>query len=63
MHMAWENDRSKKKKRKQEREELRAQGLLGKKGKPDLKVKYAEGISMPQLKSEIKDFLLSSMER
>ena len=63
MHMAWENDRSKKKKRKQEREELRAQGLLGKKGKPDLKIKYAEGISMLELKTEIKDFLLSSMER
>ena len=63
LHMAWENDRSKKKKRKQEREELRAQGLLGKKGKPDLKIKYAEGISMLELKSEIKDFLLSSMER
>ena len=63
MHMAWENDRSKKKKRKQEREELRAQGLLGKKGKPDLKAKYTEGMSMVEVKSEIKDFLLSSMER
>ena len=63
MHMAWENDRSKKKKRKQEREELRTQGLLGKKGKPDLKFKYTEGISMVEVKSEIKDFLLSSMER
>ena len=63
IHMVWENDRSKKKKRKQEREELRAQGLLGKKGKPDLKVKYTEGMSMVEVKSEIKDFLLSSMER
>lgn len=63
IHMAWENDRSRKKTRKQEREELRAQGLLGKKGKPDLKIKYTEGISMVELKSEIKDFLLSSMER
>ncbi len=63
MDMAWENDRSKKKKRKQEREELRAQGLLGKKGKPDLKAKYTEGMSMVEVKSEIKDFLLSSMER
>ena len=63
IHMAWENDRSKKKKRKQEREELRAQGLLGKKGRPDLKSKYKEGISMVDLKSEIKGFLLSSTER
>ena len=63
IHMSWENDRSKKKKRKQEREELRAQGLLGKKGKPDLKFKYTEGISMVELKSEIKEFLLSPMER
>lgn len=63
IHMAWENDRSKKKKRKQEREELRAQGLLGKKGRPDLKIKYNDGISMVDLKSEIKGFLLSSSER
>lgn len=63
IHMAWENDRSKKKKRKQEREELRAQGLLGKRGKPDLKARYSEGMSIVELKSEIKDFLLSSMER
>ena len=63
MHMAWENDRSKKKRRKQEREELRAQGLLGQKGKSDLKFKHTEGISMVEVKSEIKDFLLSSMER
>ena len=63
IQMAWENDRCKKKKYKQEREELRAQGLLGKKGKPNLKVKYTEGISMVEIKDEIKDFLLSSMNR
>ena len=63
MHMAWENDRSKKKKRKQEREELRAQGLLGKRGKPDLKARYTDGMFIVELKSEIKGFLLSSMER
>ena len=63
IQMAWENDRSKKKKRKQEREELRAQGLLGKTGKPDLKAKYTEGMSIVEVKSEIKDFLLSSLER
>ena len=60
---AWQKDRTKKKMRKQEREELRAQGLLGKKPKNNLKAKYSEGISMTQVKKEIRDFLLSSMER
>lgn len=59
----WENDRAKKKIRKQEREELRAQGLLGKKNKPDLKLKYSEGISMADIKNEIEGFLLSSLQR
>lgn len=63
MFLAWENDRSKKKKRKQDREELRAQGLLGKKDKIDLKAKYSEGMSMNQVKNEVRDFLLSSKER
>ena len=63
LYAAWEKDRSKKKVRKQEREELRAQGLLGKKNKTDLKVKYSQGISMAEVKKEIRDFLLSSMER
>ena len=63
IYTAWENDRTKKKMRKQEREELRAQGLLGKKNKTDLKAKYSEGISMTEVKNEIRDFLLSSMER
>ena len=62
INMAWENDRSKKKQRKQKREELRAQGLLGNKGKPDLKAKYKEGMSMTEVKNEIKDFLMSSKE-
>ena len=57
---AWENDRIKKKERKQEREELRAQGLLGKNGKPDLKQKYKEGMGIHAVKEEIKVFLLSS---
>ena len=60
---AWDKDRIKKKMRKQEREELRAQGLLGKKHKTDLKAKYPEGISMTEVKKEIRDFLLSSMDR
>ena len=59
---AWDNDRSKKKVRKQEREELRAQGLLGKKGKIDIKAKYKEGMSWEDVKKEISMFLVSSKE-
>ncbi|KAL4951821.1 hypothetical protein BDW69DRAFT_33253 [Aspergillus filifer] len=58
---AWDNDRSKKKSKKKEREELRAQGLLGRrKNDPDLKIKYADGIGIEDLKVEIRLFLLSS---
>ena len=60
---AWEKDRTKKKLRKQEREELRTQGLLGKRLKLNLKAKYSGGISMTEVKEEIMSFLLSSKER
>ena len=61
MQMAWDNDRIKKKERKQEREELRAQGLLGSKnGKPDLKQKYKEGMGIHVVKEEIKKFLMGN---
>lgn len=60
---SWENDRSKKKARKQEREELRAEGLLGKKKKLDLKAKYSEGMSVSEVKQEIRKFLVASAER
>ena len=61
MQIAWDNDRVKKKERKQEREELRAQGLLGtKNGKPDLKQKYKEGMGIHAVKEEIKAFLMGS---
>lgn len=63
LNMAWENDRSKKKFRKQEREELRTQGLLGKKGKLDIKAKYSEGMTLEEVKKEIRNFLCSSLER
>ncbi|KAI9369454.1 hypothetical protein BJX61DRAFT_536431 [Aspergillus egyptiacus] len=57
----WNNDRLRKKSKKREREEFRAQGLLGRrKNDPDLKSKYADGISFEDLKSEIRLFLLSS---
>ena len=58
----WEKDRSRKKIRKQEREELRAQGLLGKKGNVDLKAKYMMGMSWEDVKREIGEFLVSSKE-
>jgi len=60
---AWANDRTKKKKRKQEREEFRAQGLLGKKGKVDMKAKYSQGMGMTQILEEVKGFLASTNEK
>jgi hypothetical protein len=61
MQAAWDNDRIKKKERKQEREELRAAGLLGNKnGKADLKQKYKEGMGIQAVKDEIKRFLIGS---
>ncbi|RDL32472.1 uncharacterized protein BP5553_08928 [Venustampulla echinocandica] len=60
MEAAWDNDRTKKKERKQHREELRAQGLLGSKnGKTDLKAKYKEGMGIHAVNEEIKTFLMS----
>ncbi|KAL9063271.1 MAG: hypothetical protein Q9161_009550 [Pseudevernia consocians] len=59
---SWEKDRTKKKMRKQEREELRVQGLLGKKNKIDMKAKYSEGMTMTEVKNEIREFLKSSMD-
>ncbi|KAJ6009785.1 hypothetical protein N7522_004801 [Penicillium canescens] len=57
---AWQNDRRKKKLRKKEREELRAQGLLGRKsGNPDLKAKYSKEMNMEQFMNELRSFLLS----
>ena len=61
MHIAWEKDRTKKKERKLEREELRVQGLLRtKNGKPDLTAKYKEGMGIHDVKDEIKNFLMGS---
>lgn len=57
MEVLWENDRSKKKIRKQEREELRAQGLLGPKSKD------SATMSSEDIKSAIREFLVSSATR
>lgn len=59
MQAAFANDREKKKQRREEREALRAQGLLGKHANPeDLRVKYREGMSLEDIKLEITAFLL-----
>ena len=64
LERAWRNDREKKKSKKQKREELRSRGLLGRSiGKPDFKSKYAHGMGVDDLNSEIRAFLLSSKDR
>lgn len=63
MQNAWENDRQKKRLKKAEREELRQQGLLGRKGKaPNLKVKYKDGIMMEDVVEEMREFLVGDMQ-
>ena len=65
LQSAWDNDRRKKSSKKAEREALRAQGLLGKNGKIgkiDMKAKYKEGITVDEVKAEIKTFLISGHE-
>ena len=63
IEIAWQRDRMKKRLRKQEREDLRARGLVGGKGKVDMRAKYGEGMSIDDVKGEIRIFLLSPMER
>ncbi|KAK7522731.1 uncharacterized protein IWZ02DRAFT_252086 [Phyllosticta citriasiana] len=60
----WEKDREKKHNRKKEREELRAQGLLGKKNKfkPDLSAKYDTGMTFEEIREELRVFLDSSAQ-
>lgn len=65
MSTAWENDRAKKRLKKAEREELRAQGMLGsmgKKGKADLteKYKYQDGMDAKQIRDELRLFMEDS---
>ncbi|KAL8701457.1 MAG: hypothetical protein Q9224_000500 [Gallowayella concinna] len=59
LQSAFEKDRSKKKLRKKEREELRAQGLLGRTRQPNLSAKYQEGMTFQQIKDEVTDFMNS----
>ena len=60
MRDRWDNDRAKKRAKKVEREELRAQGLLGsagRDGKADLSQKYLEGMTVAQIHEELRIFL------
>lgn len=60
----WANDKKKKKVKKQQRQELREQGLLGKRrGRPDLGIKYSRGFGVFDLKNELREFLLSHSSR
>ncbi|KAJ5469437.1 hypothetical protein N7539_009055 [Penicillium diatomitis] len=60
LHDVWQVDRKKKKAKKQEREELRKQGLLGRDSRyADLKIKYSKGINFEELMTEIRSFMLS----
>ncbi|KAF2025029.1 hypothetical protein EK21DRAFT_104228 [Setomelanomma holmii] len=60
---AWEADRAKKRLKKAQREELRQQGLLGRKGKSaDLKVKYRDGMDMTDVVDEIREFILGEWQ-
>lgn len=63
LQSAFERDRSTKKLRKKEREELRAQGLLGRTGQPSLNDKYREGMTSHQVKDEVINFMSSSNQR
>lgn len=58
LQTAWQKDRESKKSRKIRREELRAQGLLGKHAKPDdPRLRYPTGMSLEDIKTEMRSFL------
>ncbi|KAL8738927.1 MAG: hypothetical protein Q9181_000379 [Wetmoreana brouardii] len=63
LQIAWEKDRSKKKIRKKEREELRAQGLLDRQNQSDVRSRYREGISFNKVKDELMEFMFSARQR
>lgn len=63
LQASWEADRAKKRLKKAEREELRKQGLLGRKGKaPDLSVKYRDGFDINDIIEEVREFMFSDMQ-
>jgi hypothetical protein len=61
MQTAWVKDREAKKAKKLQREELRSQGLLGKHANPDdPRNKYPMGMTLDDIKTEMRDFLLGT---
>jgi len=61
---AWEKDRLRKKEKKEAREDLRANNLLGKHATlEDTRVRYVNGMDADQVKDEIRAFLLGDKER
>lgn len=63
LEATWQKDRLRKKERRQAREELRAQGLLGKNADPnDLRQKYQTGMTLDQIKEEMRNFLQGEAE-
>ncbi|KAG8162638.1 hypothetical protein KVR01_007116 [Diaporthe batatas] len=63
LQATWKADRLRKKDKKQQREELRAQGLLGKNVDPnDPRVKYQSGMTLDQIKEEMRTFLCGADE-
>ncbi|KAL5387034.1 hypothetical protein PMIN04_011504 [Paraphaeosphaeria minitans] len=62
LQASWDADRRKKRLKKGEREELRRQGLLGRKDKtPKLSVKYKDGFVVEDVMEEIRDFWATDM--
>ncbi|KAJ0115942.1 hypothetical protein J7T55_004112 [Diaporthe amygdali] len=63
LQATWKADRLRKKEKRQQREELRAQGLLGKNVDPnEPRVKYQTGMTLEQIKEEIRTFLCGTDE-
>lgn len=63
LQATWKADRLRKTEKKQQREELRAQGLLGKNVDPnDPRVKYQDGMTLDQIKEEMRTFLCGTDE-
>ena len=63
LRKSWAADRAKKRVKKAEREELRRQGLLGRKGKSvNVQVKYKGGFGMDDILEEVREFLLDDRQ-
>jgi hypothetical protein len=64
LQAAWQKDRESKKSRKMRREELRSQGLLGKHADPDdPRLRYPNGMTLEDIKAEMRSFLEGSEPR